>query len=118
MPASSNLNNITRDLPITTLASASYQINGGTAIAGGTVISEATPIVDTVTVTGVATTDSRIAISPRDAVAIPVGLVLVKLEVSATNTIKLTWKNTTMSVITPPAAGVWSLAIMGNFLKS
>lgn len=118
MPTSNNLNNLTRSLPITTLASASYQINGGSAIAGGTVTSEASTFSDTVTVTGVKTTDKQLAITPRDAVVIPNGLALISLVCTTNDAVILTWKNTTMASITPPAAGVWSLAIMGNYLKS
>ena len=118
MPTSNNFNNVTLQLPIKTYDSASYQISGAaTAIAGGTQTSEAAPFTDSVTVTGVVVTDKNIAISPRDAVAIPRGLALISAVVTATNTLSITWKNTTLDPITPPAAGVWSVAVLGGFLK-
>lgn len=118
MPSSNYTKNLTDENVLKQYDSASYQINGGSSIAGGTVTSEAQPFTDTVTVTGLVTTDKRIGISPRDAVVIPTGLALLDLQISAANTLKITWKNTTMSAITPPAAGVWSVAVLGNFIKS
>lgn len=117
MPQSTSFKNLTGILPIKTYDSASYQINGGTAIAGGTVSAPAAAFTDTVTVTGVVTTDKQLAITPRDAVVVPAGLALISIVISATNTIKITWRNTTLSQITPPAAGVWSVAVLGQFLK-
>jgi len=117
MPDSHRLNNLTAELPITVLASNAYQINGGTAIAGGTISAEASSFSDTVTVTGVRATDKRLAIKPRDAVVIPDGLSLVSITCSANDTIVITWRNTTLAAITPPASGVWSLAILGNFIR-
>jgi hypothetical protein len=117
MPQQSSFNNITRELPITTLASASYQINGGTAITGA-IEGDATPISDTVTVTGVKTTDKRLSICPRDAVVLPTGLQLISLVCAANDAVIITWRNVTENSITPPAAGVWSLAILGNFIRS
>lgn len=117
MPSSIYTKNLTGEQVLKQYDSASYTINGGSSIAGGTVNSEATPFTDTVTVTGLATTDTRIGISPRDAVVIPAGLALLSLQVSAANTLKITWKNTTMAAIAPPAAGVWSVAVLGNFIK-
>jgi len=118
MPTSNNLRNRTGELPITTLASASYQISGAaTAIAGGTITSEATPFSDTVTVTGVRTTDKRFAISPRDAIDVPNGLALISIVCTTNDAVIITWKNTTMNPITPPASGVWSLAILGNYIR-
>lgn len=116
MPSTNNIINLTDELPITTLASASYQINGGSSIAGGTLYSEAAPFTDTVTVSGLVATDKRLAIRPRDAVVIPDGLQLISVVANA-GTMSVTWKNTTMSAISPPAAGVWSVAILGNFLR-
>lgn len=118
MPQAANTRIFTGELPIKTYDSASYQINGGSSIAGGTQNAEASPFTDTVTVTGLATTDKRVGITPRDAVAIPAGLSLISLEISATNTLKITWKNTTLTAISPPAAGVWSVAVLGNYLKA
>jgi len=117
MPTSNNLRNRTGEHPITTLASASYQINNGSSIAGGTITSEASVFSDTLTVTGVRPTDKRLTICPRDAVAIPDGLALISIICSANDAVIISWKNTTMSAITPPAAGVWSLGIMGNYLR-
>ena len=117
MPASNYVRNVTDTLPIATLASASYQINGGTVIAGGTQTSEAAAFSDTVTVTGVRPTDTQLAILPRDAVAIPAGLALISLVCAANDAVIITWKNTTLQPITPPAAGVWSLAILGGFIR-
>ena len=111
-PNQSNFNNITDQLPITTLASASYQINGGTAIAVDATVA------DTVTVTGVKTTDLHLAIIARDAVVLPLGLQLLSLVCAANDAVVLTWRNTAGVIITPPAAGVWSLAILGNYLRS
>jgi hypothetical protein len=112
MPNVSHFNNITDQLPIATLASASYQINGGTAIADAATIS------DTVTATGVKTTDTHLAICPRDAVVLPNGLQLLSLVCSANDAVVITWYNASNASITPPAAGVWSLAILGNYLRS
>lgn len=117
MPSSYNTNNLSDEQVLKQYDSASYTINGGSSIAGGTVTSEAAPFTDTVTVTGLATTDTKVGISPRDAVVIPKGLALISLQISATNTLKITWKNTTLNPITPPAAGVWSVAVLGNYLK-
>jgi hypothetical protein len=111
-PNTSNFNNITDAYPITTLASASYQINSGTAIAADAVVA------DTVTATGVKTTDTRLAICPRDAVVIPNGLQLKSLVCAANDAVIITWVNRSGASITPPSAGVWSLAILGNFLRS
>lgn len=116
MPTSNNVNNLTDELPITTLASASYQINGGSSIAGGTLYGEAATFTDTVTVTGLVATDSRVAIKPRDAVVIPTGLQLISV-VPGAGSMAVTWRNATMSAITPPAAGVWSVAVLGNYLR-
>ena len=118
MPTAFNQNNLTTTIPITTLPSASYQINGGTAIAGGTQTSDAVAFSDTVTVTGVRTTDTRLAILPRDAVVLPVGLQMLSLVCTTNDAVVITWRNSTLAAITPPAAGVWSLAILGNFIKS
>jgi hypothetical protein len=117
MPQATSFKNLTGRLPIKTYDSASYQINGGTAIAGATATAEASAFTDSVTVTGVATTDKYLAVSPRDAVVIPAGLTLVSVVPTATNTVAFTWRNTTQNQITPPAAGVWSVAVMGTFLK-
>jgi len=117
MPTSNNVLNRTGELPITTLASNTYQINGGTVIAGGTVTSEASPFSDTVTVTGVRTTDKRFAMTPRDAITVPQGLALISIVCTTNDAVIITWKNTTMNPITPPAAGVWSLAILGNYIR-
>jgi hypothetical protein len=111
-PNVNNFTNITDQLPITTLASASYQINSGTAIA------DQATVADTVTVTGVKTTDTKLAISPRDAVVIPTGLQLLSLVCAANDAVIITWINRSGASITPPAAGVWSLAILGNYLRS
>ena len=117
MPTAFNQNNLTGALPITILPSNTYQINAGTVIPGGTLTSEATPFSDTVTVTGVRTTDLDLAITPRDVIALPVGLQLLSLVCTTNDAVILTWKNTTLNAIVPPVTGIWSLAIMGNYLK-
>jgi hypothetical protein len=116
MPNISKNRYVSDELPIKTFDSASYQINGGTLIAAATQTADALPFTDTVTVTGVAITDKRLAVSPRDAIVIPTGLALLSVVPSATNTVQITWQNQTLSPIAPPAAGVWSVAILGNFI--
>lgn len=117
MPNTSINRVLTHLLPLKTFDSASYTINGGTLIAGGTQVSDALPFTDTINVVGVATTDKDIGIAPRDATVIPNGLALVSVVVSAANTIQVTWKNTTLQPISPPAASVWSVAVLGNYLQ-
>ena len=103
-------------LPIASYSSSSYQINGGSAIAAGATVTE------TITATGILTTDLDVAIRARDAVwsAIPKGLVLVSAIVTATNTVTVVWRNT-LAVAIPagsiPAAGVWTVAAIGQFSK-
>ena len=116
MPSNNIVQLVSDELPITTLASASYQINGGTAIPGATALADASPFTDIVTVTGLVASDSRIGVKPRDAVQVPSALVLVSA-VPGAGTLALTWKNTSTLTITPPAAGVWSVAVLGNYLK-
>jgi len=116
MPSSNNWLNLTDELPLTILPSNSYQINGGTVIAGATQTSEAQPFTDTVTVSGIVATDKRVALSPRDAVVIPAGLALISVAVNA-GTLSVTWKNTTMNPIAPPVAGIWSVAVLGAYLR-
>jgi hypothetical protein len=116
MPANQNQINVSGEQILTTLPSASYQINGGSVIAGGTQTADAAAFTDTVTVTGLVATDSRIGVKPRDAVVIPAGLAIVSI-VAGAGTVAITWRNITQSAITPPAAGVWSVAVFGNYLK-
>ena len=116
MPSTNNVINLTDELPIKTFDSASFQINGGSSIAGGTLYSEAQAFTQTVAVTGLVATDARLAVRPRDAIVIPPGLQLISVTAGA-GTMDMTWKNTTLSAITPPAAGVWSVAVLGNFLR-
>jgi hypothetical protein len=97
--------------PIKTYDTASYQINGGTSVGAGATIT------DSVTATGVVTSDTKVGICPRDAVVIPFGLVLVSVAISATNTLSLVWRNNNASAITPPSAGVWSAAVFGLFVR-
>jgi len=103
-------------LPIASYASSSYQINGGSAIAAGASVTE------TITATGILTTDLDVAIRARDAVfsAIPKGLQLVSTVVSATNTVTVVWRNS-LAVAIPagaiPAAGVWTVSALGQFSK-
>lgn len=118
MPASLSSKNLTDTMPLVTYASASYQINGGTLIAAATAAVDSVAFTDTVTVTGVATTDKYLGISPRDAIVIPTGLALMSIVVSATDTVKITWKNNTFTAIAPPAASVWQVAVLGNFIRS
>jgi hypothetical protein len=110
MPA--NLNNaktITGALPLITIQSSTYAINGGASLAAGASVTE------TITATGVVTTDKRIGIAPRDATVIPYGLTVANIFVSATNTVTVTWTNNLTTAITPPATAVWSVAVLGNY---
>ena len=116
MPDSNNnewgVGQLTYNLPIASYT-ATYQINSGTAIAAGASVTE------TITFTGLATTDNNVAIRGRDAVmnAIPKGLQLVSTAVSATNTLTVVWKNTTTASVTPPASGTWTAIVYGMFSK-
>jgi len=95
-------------LPIQTLnISATYQINGGTAIAAGASIS------DSKTFTGLATTDTQVAVAYDDAVAasLPAGLVLTDFYVTAANTATLVWTNTSSVSVTPPATSTQFWAV-------
>ena len=91
--------------PIVTYQSSSYQINGGTALAAGASVTE------TMTFTGLAVTDVNYGFAPRDAIVLPKGLVLTASLPTATNTLTVTWKNTTTAPMALPAAGVWGLSI-------
>ena len=107
---------LTYNLPIASYSSSSYQINGGSAIAAGATVTE------TITATGILTTDQNVVIRARDAVwsAIPKALQLVSCVVTATNTVTVTWKNTGAVAIPAgsiPAAGVWTVAAIGVFSK-
>lgn len=102
--------------PIASYSSSSYQINGGSAIAAGATVTE------TITATGILTTDLDVAIRARDAVwaAIPKGLSLVSATVTATNTVTVVWQNTLATAIPAgsiPAAGVWTVIAIGQFSK-
>ena len=107
---------LTYNLPIASYSSSSYQINGGSAIAAGATVTE------TITATGILTTDLNVVVRARDAVwsAMPKGLQLVASYVSATNTVTVIWKNTTAVAIPAsaiPAAGVWTVCAIGVFSK-
>jgi len=91
--------------PIVTYQSSSYTINSGTALAAGASVTE------TMTFTGLATTDVNYGFAPRDVIVIPNGLVLVNSKPTATNTLTVTWRNSTDSSMAMPAAGVWGLSI-------
>jgi len=102
--------------PIASYSSSSYQINGGSAIAAGATVTE------TITATGILTTDLDVAIRARDAVwaAIPKGLSLMSATVTATNTVTVVWQNTLATAIPAgsiPAAGVWTVIAIGQFSK-
>lgn len=91
--------------------SATYQINSGTAIAAGA------SITDSVTFTGVLTTDNQVCIGMGDAIAksiAAVGLVLTGIAVTATNTVSLTWQNQTTISQTPPATSqdFWAIRLI------
>lgn len=92
--------------------SATYQINGGSAIAAGA------SITDSKTFTGALTTDTQIAVGYGDAVAasLPAGLVLTDVFVTAANTVSLVWTNTSSVSVTPPATSTdfW-LVRLGTF---
>ena len=91
--------------PVVTYQSSSYQINGGTALAANSSVTE------TMTFTGLAVTDVNYGFAPRDAIVIPNGLSLVSSKPTATNTLTVTWRNTTPASLAMPAAGVWGLSI-------
>jgi hypothetical protein len=110
MPAQMNIAVITAELPIATYT-ATYQINSGTAIAAGA------SVTDSITFTGLATTDKKAAISPRDAIAIPKGLVVTSMVITATNTLGVTWLNNTAASIAVPASATWTCVVLANFMK-
>lgn len=91
-------------LPIQTLT-ASYQINGGTAISSGA------QVTDSVTFTGAAVGDD-FYVTNKSTPQIPTGLQLIGSVVSATNTVQLTWRNVTGQSITPPASATWYCVIV------
>ncbi len=103
---------LTYNFPIASYT-ATYQINSGTAIAAGASVTE------TITFTGIVTTDNQVAIRARDAIQsiIPKGLQLVSTSVTATNTLTVVWKNTTTASITPPASATWTAVVFGVFSK-
>jgi hypothetical protein len=79
-------------------------------------------VTETITATGILTTDLDVAIRARDVVwsAIPKGLQLVSSVVSATNTVTVVWRNSNAVAIPAgaiPAAGVWTVAALGQFSK-
>jgi hypothetical protein len=87
---------------------ASYQINGGTAIAAGA------SVTDTVTFTGLATSDEFV-IGVKAATSRLVassGLSFVSAICTATNTVLITWTNTTGSSVTPPASATWYATVV------
>lgn len=88
-------------MPLQTIKiSATYQINSGSAIAAGA------SVTDSVTFTGVQTTDTQVAVGFGDAVAADIaaaGLKLTSVTVTATNTVALTWQNQGTLSSTPPA---------------
>ena len=103
-------------MPIATYSTSSYQINSGSAIAAGA------SITDSITATGVLTTDLDVAIRARDAVwsTIPKGLQLISATVTATNTISAVWRNSLATAIPAasiPVAGVWTALVLGQFSK-
>ena len=118
MPTANNTRRVTGLQVLKQYDSNSYQINGGAAIAGGTNLADAAAFSETITAVGIAATDTKIGIAARDAIVIPQGLALISAVASATNTVTVTWRNTTQQVISPPAAGVWSVAVLGNFLTN
>lgn len=111
MPDSNNFPLLTGKLPIATYT-ATFQINSGTAIAAG-----ATTAAQTITFTGLATTDKEFGISPRDAIVIPTGLQLVRSEITAADTLTVQFKNTTAASITPPASATWTCVVLADFFK-
>lgn len=92
---------------------ATHQINSGTAIAAGATVTE------TITFTGLATTDKEYAISARDAItaAWPKGLILVESHVSAADTLTVTWKNNTNASLAVPASATWSCVVLGDVFR-
>lgn len=110
MPDSNNIRLVSVKAPIATYT-ATYQINSGTAIAAGASVTQ------TITFTGVATTDNEFGISPRDEIEIPKGLQLTGCKISATNTVSVTWKNATADSITPPASATWTCVVLADFFR-
>lgn len=117
MPSAYSTKNLTDEVALASLT-ATVNINGGAVILGGTSSSPAAAFTDTYTATGVVTTDKRVAIGPRDAIVVPAGLALLSIVVSATNTLQVTWQNTTLWPITPPASATWTVAVLGNLFRN
>lgn len=93
--------------PIATYT-ASYQINGGSAISSGATVT------DSVTFTGVATTD-KVGVAARAAVSVDPNLQLVAVNVTATNTVQLVWFNAGNASITPPGSATWTAVVLQAF---
>lgn len=110
MPDTNNIRLISVKAPIATYT-ATYQINSGTAIAAGASVTQ------TITFTGLATTDNEFGIAPRDAIEIPKGLQLTDATITATNTLSVTWKNNTAASITPPASATWTCVVLAEFFR-
>lgn len=92
--------------PIATFT-ASYQINGGTAIASGATIT------DSVTFTGAAVGDI-LGVACRAATVLDPNLQLTNVKVTATNTVQLTWNNAGANSITPPASATWTALVFAG----
>lgn len=110
MPDQTNSRLLSVKAPIATYT-ATYQINSGTAIAAGASITQ------TITFTGLATTDNEFGISARDAIEIPKGLQLTDCRITATNTLSVTWRNTLDVAITPPASATWTCVVLAEFFR-
>ena len=108
-----DLNNsgLTISQPVVTYQSSSYSINGAASLAAGASVTE------TMTFTGLLTTDTNYGFAPRDASVVPKGIVFVSSLPTATNTLTVTWKNNSAAAIVPPAAGVWGLSIFKPMYK-
>jgi hypothetical protein len=98
-------------------------ITGTVNINSGAVIPPLTSITDSYTFTGALTTDINWGISPRPTAGtslpniIPYGLQLSASSVSATNTITVTWTNTTGTPITPPPSSTWYYAVFNEYIR-
>ena len=100
-----------------------FSVTGTVYINGGTAIPALSSVTDTYTFTGALTTDINYGISPRASSTvipnglIPPGLQLSASSVTATNTLSVTWTNTTGIPITPPASATWTYIVQNEFMR-
>ena len=110
-PAQNNVGFLVGTNPVFSVTG-TVNINSGSAIAAGATITE------NYTFTGALTTDINFGIAHRPGVtALPAGLQLSALSVSATNTVTASWTNTTTQPITPPASATWTYIVQNEFFR-